>query len=374
MNRVEALTALRSYPGDVLVSELYDHDGDFSMALQDLFPGTFEYPDFSHRKVSDVVRSAEKDCARERENEAQKLASDLEIRIRREIKDDLHDVSQHSPAVRAAYRSMGVSPHEDAEKGALQSIEARSNEYGNAEVAAKVAKSPPVVDRVAKSVNLRATLAQEVTILSADVSRMWAELDLRDYSKIRISPSRKEDAGLAIASNMEANADYKAVLIEKAPDIAAAIQALNDENNRRIAEKEARKAEYTISKNEVSGMVGLSRRGESTVVEFGGIPAIQAFAKEMPGVPTWVINELLARDGGYTHAEASGMNDYIIMHPIEDRKVIRGDLREAWAAAADSAVRHFEASELNMRQSVDRMRAAGESEFEDAECVPACRP
>lgn len=56
MDRVAALDVLRAYPWDALVSDLYDRDDEFSGALNGLFPGTFEYPDFSHRTVGAAVK------------------------------------------------------------------------------------------------------------------------------------------------------------------------------------------------------------------------------------------------------------------------------------------------------------------------------
>lgn len=58
----QALDVLRSYPQDSLVSELYDVDDDktFADALNRLFPDSFEYPDYSHRKIGEVVKSVMK--------------------------------------------------------------------------------------------------------------------------------------------------------------------------------------------------------------------------------------------------------------------------------------------------------------------------
>lgn len=54
------LNVLKGYPQQARVSELYDDDDAFSSALNSVFPNTFEYPDFSHRTVGDIVRSVEK--------------------------------------------------------------------------------------------------------------------------------------------------------------------------------------------------------------------------------------------------------------------------------------------------------------------------
>lgn len=296
------------------------------------------------------------------------LAADLESRIRAELKEDLHDISRMPSEVRMACREMGVDPHEDAEKCAMQGIEARSMAYGDAVATAKGAK---IDGHLGLNARLRAMRMMEVTVLSPEVARMWAELDLRDFLKIQMSPHRKEDAGLLLATNMAANAEYKAALIEKNPSIAAMAMALDAENDRLIAAKEQKEGgryekicgvDYVITKNNVSGMVGLSRVGESFITEFGGIPAIQNFAKENPEVPGRVINELLARDGGYTGIERDDAPErsdtgsfFEVRHPDRDRVIVRTTIDEAWAAAALNAVRYV-------------------AKYEETECVPSCRP
>ncbi|HJV75091.1 MAG TPA: hypothetical protein VJ654_12775 [Noviherbaspirillum sp.] len=59
-NELSALEILRSYPSDTKVADLYDQDKEFATALNDLFPGSFEYPDFSWRKIGDIVKAVEK--------------------------------------------------------------------------------------------------------------------------------------------------------------------------------------------------------------------------------------------------------------------------------------------------------------------------
>ena len=60
MNDQTALETLRSYPRDTVVADLYDHDEEFASALNNLFGGTFEYPDHSYRKIGDVLKLVEK--------------------------------------------------------------------------------------------------------------------------------------------------------------------------------------------------------------------------------------------------------------------------------------------------------------------------
>lgn len=431
MDRSEALKVVRAYPDDQVVSDLYDHDDAFADALNDLFPGTFEYPNFSHRKVSEVVRMAEKNqerfeytdpfadakysfktieemmskcdelgsgkfqvvrqdgtfiqvnkidgkwardddpsvIRRQMESNALTLEADLERRIRVELEEDFNEVSQMPDAVRMAYRTMGVDPHEDAEKRAMQGIEGRSMAFADAEVVAKAAKIDSSLDL---NTRLQAMRELEVTVLSPEVSHMWAELDIRDFLKIQTSPHRKEDAGLLLATNGAANAEYKAALIEKAPFIAAMVVELDAGNNRKNAAKEERKnaeinnfkwpgwvstvGDFVITKNDRSGMVGLSKAGESTVICFGGIPAIQTFAKENTDVPERVINELLARDGGYTVIRNSE-NLITLMHLGNNCVIDLDTVSEAWDRGAERAIHEF-----NSRI------------FEEDEYVSSCRP
>lgn len=58
-----AINTLQSYPKDALISEFYDQDSEFAVALNELFRGTFEYPDFSYRKISEVVKVGKRELA-----------------------------------------------------------------------------------------------------------------------------------------------------------------------------------------------------------------------------------------------------------------------------------------------------------------------
>lgn len=286
--------------------------------------------------------------------EAGALASELESRIRAEFREDLHDNSRILSEVRMAYREMGVDSCEDAERCALQRIEARSTAYADAEATAKASKiegSPDLNTR------LRIMRNMTVTVLSPEVLRMWAELDIRDFLKIQMSPHRKEDAGLELATNMAINAEYKTALIEKNPFIAAMATTLDKENDQRIAAKDERKAaeyismRWAITQNDRSGMVGLMDRqdGKEQVIEFGGVPAIQKFAKENSHVPSVVIDELLGREGGYRPIPGGFMKlegsspvaieqSHALGH-IDGNRLITGESKEeVWAVAANQAI------------------------------------
>lgn len=50
-----AKQTLDFYSPDLKVSELYDEDDDFASALNDLIGPDFEYPDWSHKTVGEVL-------------------------------------------------------------------------------------------------------------------------------------------------------------------------------------------------------------------------------------------------------------------------------------------------------------------------------
>jgi len=52
-----AKCVLASYPGHTRVHELYDIDIQFATALIEFVGPDFEYPDFSHKTVADILRS-----------------------------------------------------------------------------------------------------------------------------------------------------------------------------------------------------------------------------------------------------------------------------------------------------------------------------
>lgn len=58
MNVNKALAVIGDYLADVTVAEYYDEDAELREALGVLFPN-FEYPDFSHKTMTQVLREAE---------------------------------------------------------------------------------------------------------------------------------------------------------------------------------------------------------------------------------------------------------------------------------------------------------------------------
>lgn len=49
------LSVLSAYPPQALVKEFYDSEPEFAEAVASLIGDSFEYPDFSHRKIGDVL-------------------------------------------------------------------------------------------------------------------------------------------------------------------------------------------------------------------------------------------------------------------------------------------------------------------------------
>lgn len=111
--------------------------------------------------------------------------------------------------------------------------------------------------------------------------------------------------------------------------------------------------EYEVLQDKESGMVGLRKANETTKTYFGGIPAIQNFAQENPGVPERVINELLAREGGYTSIqECRDADGYLVLNHKEGyRWVFDADEDALWARGAKSAVKHHGVTDAKIRAS-----------------------
>lgn len=68
------LDILRGYPSASKVSDLYDTDQAFGDALGSVFGDSFEYPDFSHRTVGDVIKSALANMVKASHSDAELIA------------------------------------------------------------------------------------------------------------------------------------------------------------------------------------------------------------------------------------------------------------------------------------------------------------
>lgn len=196
----------------------------------------------------------------------------------------------------------------------------------------------------------------QIDVASPEVFQLWAELDSIELLNAKELANGFEDSLSveSIAGTMGANAflypAYKDALLSFSPDVANEVVAAYQEDMRRIMEKEARKAaesaemtatRWKVSKNEKSGMVRLVDRWDikGLIIEFGGVPAIQAFAKERPEVPGVVINELLGRDGGWDVAkDAFYVNDGKIITLINGNEAISLSVADSWCEAAQRSI------------------------------------
>lgn len=130
----------------------------------------------------------------------------------------------------------------------------------------------------------------------------------------------------------------------------------------------ANTVEYTIRKDAGRNMVMLEH--PDGVIEFGGIPAILIFANEEGSkVPKRVIDELLAREGGYDGiirslpgAEEQSVR---IQHGDPRWSVIAHTEDEAWLAAGEAAVSRYHRDE-DARSRCDRLVQAMAAKYPQA--------
>lgn len=176
----------------------------------------------------------------DRAAEAQRLASELAAHIQATAETDLHDPATLPPELRKAYDEMGIDPAEDASQRAVRSIELRNIGFSNAMVAAKHEKlnALPKGDIASRLAELR---RPEPGVLTPDVTRQWAALDVREFRKIRDDHGR-ETAAINMATNAYANPMYGSVLAEQFPDVAAMVAKLNADDEQKMWAKEERKS------------------------------------------------------------------------------------------------------------------------------------
>lgn len=410
------------------VADHYDQNPGFASVLNQYLPG-FEYPDWSHRTVGDVITRIELtqlapwvgieavadslgvevpleyrhyservihnlcethgwavfDANRvaQKEFEGELLFALFDDRSRYlaldrnpEFKDVVFDVdcrgvdvgvmaaivNQKAEAMHlvgkleALIGASQVVADVEIAKAAYSRIEARDMAYGDAELTLKLAEIIGAPEIEPRSRTMHDVV---VEVLSPVVAGLWAEVDIVDYHKISIhqdmaDAGRLLDAALCIASNMGRNVAYKAAVVEFSPEVANEVMKVYSAEKEKVLAKEARKsAEYaemastrwSVFKNDDSGMVGLEDHWSIpvSIIELGGVPAIQNFAKENPDVPVRVINELLARDGGYTFpdfpVELASLYPFpCLEHTSEPGQIVRGTIDEYWAVGAGKAV------------------------------------
>lgn len=176
----------------------------------------------------------------DRAAEARRLATELATHIQYAAETDLHDPETLPPELRKAYDEMGVDPAEDASQRAVRSIELRNIGFANAMVAAKHEKldALPKGDIASRLDELR---SPEPGVLTPEVTRQWATLDVREFRKIR-DDHGQESAAINIAANAHASPMYGSILAEQFPDVAAIVVKLDAGAEQKMWAKEERKA------------------------------------------------------------------------------------------------------------------------------------
>lgn len=114
---------------------------------------------------------------------------------------------------------------------------------------------------------------------------------------------------------------------------------------------------YIVRQEADSGMVVLTKDEWPNEIAFGGIPAIQAYAAENPEVPKLVVNEMIARDGGFELA-VKDRAGWRIFSSNGVHRVAADAEDDAWEKAAQDAIRrHQEERTEEMERSIARQQA-----------------
>lgn len=151
-----------------------------------------------------------------------------------------HDVGNADPAFAAAYNQIARKATEaDRATTALgkQIKSAAEKDDGPDERRASVG----IEARQMAHANAMAVADTKESVLSPEVSRVWAELDAREFRKLS-DPSRIEDAALFMQTNSETNIHYNIAMRQQAPEVAEVMEAMQTERAHRVSLKEAGKA------------------------------------------------------------------------------------------------------------------------------------
>lgn len=126
---------------------------------------------------------------------------------------------------------------------ALQAIEARADSYDQAALNAR----KPLLDAVDKKQGVSERIREQLEAIRAPVtpytsaqSKQWAEVDARDYRKIK-DPQQQYDAALRIGDNLRQDQEYRVALHANAPDISERAQTVYSGEQNRFVSKDARK-------------------------------------------------------------------------------------------------------------------------------------
>lgn len=91
----------------------------------------------------------------------------------------------------------------------------------------------------------------------------------------------------------------------------------------------------------------LTRAEWDNQIMFGGVPAIRSYADEHPEVPRSVIDELLARDAGFTCVQEG--DAWVVRDKAATQVMVAANEDDAWRDAATESVRLYESREWGKR-------------------------
>jgi len=136
------------------------------------------------------------------------------------------------------------APDSDAASGrALRAIEARAKSYDEAALYAR----RPLLDAVEMEQEFSKRIRVQIEAMRAPVtpytsaqSKQWAEMDARDYRKIK-DPEQQYDAARRIGDNLRQDQGYRVALRADAPEISDRAQSVYSAEQERSGAKDARK-------------------------------------------------------------------------------------------------------------------------------------
>lgn len=108
---------------------------------------------------------------------------------------------------------------------------------------------------------------------------------------------------------------------------------------------------------DATGMAALSCEGEGSEIAFGGVPAILDYAAENPELTQRIIDELLARDGGFQLAKEDETG-WRVLHRDGTETGIASSEADAWKLAAEEAVCRYEKHAEEVNQFIEQRRNA----------------
>lgn len=108
---------------------------------------------------------------------------------------------------------------------------------------------------------------------------------------------------------------------------------------------------------DANGMAVLSCEGGDSEIAFGGVPAIQEYASAHRELPRHIIDELLARDGGFQYSSHDGAG-WRVLHRDGTDAGIAGSEAEAWSLAANAAICRHEKHAGEVSQFIEQQRNA----------------